>query len=75
MSGTARLVNNMVRRCFHRVLEKKTGQLIGGVIVPKRKAKVLELIFGFSHPTVYEMPEGVFCSNPSQTEIVLTGAR
>ncbi len=31
----------------------------------------LELSLGFSHPVVYELPEGVSAEVPSQTEIVL----
>ena len=38
------------------------------------QGKTLNLSLGFSHPVVYEMPEGVSVATPSQTEIVLTGA-
>ena len=38
------------------------------------QGKVLNLSLGFSHPIVYEMPEGVSVQTPSQTEIILTGA-
>jgi len=34
----------------------------------------LNLTLGFSHPVVYEMPEGVSVETPSQTEIVLKGS-
>lgn len=34
----------------------------------------LELSLGFSHPVVYELPEGVSAEVPSQTEIVLKSA-
>ena len=74
MSGTARaLVNNMVKGVSEG-FEKKL-QLIGvGYSCPSSRAKVLNLSLGFSHPIVYEMPEGVSVQTPSQTEIVLTGA-
>ena len=69
MSGTARaLVNNMVKG-----VEKKL-QLIGVGYRAQAQGKVLNLSLGFSHPIVYEMPEGVSVQTPSQTEIVLTGA-
>jgi len=44
------------------------------VTVPKRKVKKLNLTLGFSHPVVYEMPEGISVETPSQTEIVVKGA-
>ena len=34
----------------------------------------LNLTLGFSHPVVYEMPEGITVETPSQTEIVVKGA-
>lgn len=73
MSGTARaLVNNMVKGVSEG-FEKKL-QLIGVGYRAQAQGKVLNLSLGFSHPIVYEMPEGVFVQTPSQTEIVLTGA-
>ncbi len=33
----------------------------------------LNLTLGFSHPVVYELPEGVTADTPSQTEIVVKG--
>jgi large subunit ribosomal protein L6 len=38
------------------------------------QGKNLNLSLGFSHPVVYEAPEGVTVETPSQTEIVVTGA-
>ena len=73
MSGTARaLVNNMVKGVSEG-FEKKL-QLIGVGYRAQAQGKVLNLSLGFSHPIVYEMPEGVSVQTPSQTEIVLTGA-
>ena len=34
----------------------------------------LNLTLGFSHPVVYEVPEGVSVATPSQTEVVVTGS-
>ncbi|ARB03810.1 50S ribosomal protein L6 [Neisseria lactamica] len=73
MSGTARaLVDNMVKGVSEG-FEKKL-QLIGVGYRAQAQGKVLNLSLGFSHPIVYEMPEGVSVQTPSQTEIVLTGA-
>ena len=33
----------------------------------------LNLTLGFSHPVVYEAPEGVSVETPSQTEVILKG--
>ena len=33
----------------------------------------MNLTLGFSHPVVYEVPEGVKVETPSNTEIVVTG--
>jgi ribosomal protein L6 len=48
--------------------------LIGVGYRAQAQGKTLNLSLGFSHPVVYEMPEGVSVATPSQTEIVLTGA-
>ena len=34
----------------------------------------LNLTLGFSHPVVYEVPEGITVETPSQTEILVKGA-
>lgn len=73
MSGTVRaLVANMVKGVSEG-FEKKL-QLIGVGYRAQAQGKTLNLSLGFSHPIVYEMPEGVSVATPSQTEIVLTGA-
>jgi large subunit ribosomal protein L6 len=33
----------------------------------------LNLSLGFSHPVVHQMPKGVKCETPTQTEIVIKG--
>lgn len=73
MSGTVRaIVANMVKGVADG-FEKKL-QLIGVGYRAQAQGKTLNLSLGFSHPIVYEMPEGVSVQTPSQTEIVLTGA-
>ena len=73
MSGTVRaLVANMVKGVSEG-FEKKL-QLIGVGYRAQAQGKTLNLSLGFSHPVVYEMPEGVSVATPSQAEIVLTGA-
>lgn len=72
MSGTMRaLVNNMV----HGVTKgfEKRLNLVGVGYRAQAQGDRLNLTLGFSHPVVYDMPEGVKCETPSQTEIVIKG--
>jgi len=72
MSGTTRaLVNNMVVGVTDG-FEKKL-QLNGVGYRCAVQGKTLNLTLGFSHPVVYELPEGISAETPSQTEIVVTG--
>lgn len=72
MSGTTRaLVNNMVQG-VSAGFEKKL-QLIGVGYRVQVQGQKLNLSLGFSHPVVYELPQGIKAEAPSQTEIVLTG--
>ena len=72
MAGTMRsLVNNMVQGVsvgFERKLE-----LVGVGYRAQLQGNKLNLSLGFSHPVVYELPEGISAELPSQTEIVLKG--
>ena len=70
MSGTTRaLVNNMVLG-VSQGFEKKL-ELVGvGFRVQLQGIKV-NLSIGFSHPVIYELPDGVSAESPSQTEIIL----
>jgi large subunit ribosomal protein L6 len=71
MSGTTRsLVNNMVTG-VSAGFEKKL-QLVGVGYRVQVQGDKLNLTLGFSHPVVYELPEGVKAASPSQTEIVLS---
>ena len=73
VAGTMRaLLANMaqgVSQGFERKLE-----LVGVGYRAQLQGNKLNLTLGFSHPVVYEAPEGVSIQTPSQTEIVIKGA-
>ena len=70
MSGTTRaLVNNMVTGVSEG-FEKKL-ELVGVGYRAQVQGNKINLTLGFSHPVVYELPEGVSAETPSQTEVVL----
>ncbi len=73
LAGTTRaLVNNMVVGASQG-FEKKL--ILNGVgYRAKAAGKSVDLTLGFSHPVVYDLPEGVKAETPSQTEIVLKSA-
>jgi large subunit ribosomal protein L6 len=72
MAGTTRaLVNNMVVGVTDGY-EKKL-QLNGVGYRCTVQGKKLNLTLGFSHPVVYELPEGISAETPSQTEIIVRG--
>lgn len=48
-------------------------ELVGVGYRAQAQGKNLNLTLGFSHPVVYEAPEGITIETPSQTEIVLKG--
>jgi large subunit ribosomal protein L6 len=72
ISGTTRaLISNMVHGVnsgFERKLE-----LVGVGYRAQAQGNKLNLSLGFSHPVVYEAPEGVTIETPSQTEIFVRG--
>jgi large subunit ribosomal protein L6 len=72
MSGTTRaLIQNMVTGVndgFERKLE-----LVGVGYRAQAQGNKVNLTLGFSHPVVYDVPEGVAVETPSQTEIVVKG--
>lgn len=73
MAGTVRaIVANMVTG-VHKGFERKL-ELVGVGYRAQAQGKKLNLSLGFSHPIVYELPEGVSVETPSQTEIVLKGS-
>jgi large subunit ribosomal protein L6 len=73
MSGTMRaLVNNMVNG-VSKGFEKKLT-LVGVGFRAQAQGAKLNLQIGFSHPVVKDMPAGIKCETPTQTEIVIKGA-
>jgi large subunit ribosomal protein L6 len=72
IAGTTRaLLANMVRGVtdgFERKLE-----LVGVGYRAQAQGSKLNLTLGFSHPVVYEVPEGISVETPSQTEVVVKG--
>ncbi len=72
VSGTMRaLLANMVRGVtegYERKLE-----LVGVGYRAQMQGSKLNLTLGFSHPVVYDVPEGVSVETPSQTEVVIKG--
>ena len=53
--------------------EKKL-ELVGVGYRAQAQGRNLNLTLGFSHPVVYEAPEGITIETPSQTEIVVKGS-
>ena len=72
VTGTMRsLLANMahgVSEGFERKLE-----LVGVGYRAQAQGNKLNLTLGFSHPVVYDVPEGVSVETPSQTEVVIKG--
>ncbi|MBL4782183.1 MAG: 50S ribosomal protein L6 [Porticoccaceae bacterium] len=72
-AGTVRaLVNNMVTGVTSG-FEKKL-QLVGVGYRVAIQGNKLNLTLGFSHPVVYELPQGVTAEAASQTDLVLKSA-
>lgn len=73
IAGTMRaLIANMaqgVSEGFERKLE-----LVGVGYRAQAQGNKLNLSLGFSHPVVYDVPEGITVETPSQTEILIRGA-
>lgn len=72
MAGTTRaLLANMVRGVTEG-FEKKL-ELVGVGYRAQAQGKKLNLTLGFSHPVVFNVPEGITIETPSQTEVVIRG--
>ena len=72
MSGTTRaLLANMVQGVSEG-FEKKL-ELRGVGYRAQAQGKKLNLTLGFSHPVVYDVPEGITVETPSQTEVIVKG--
>jgi large subunit ribosomal protein L6 len=72
-AGTVRAILNSMIQGVSEGFEKKL-QLTGVGYRAQAQGTKLNLTLGFSHPVVYEMPEGITVETPSQTEIVVKGA-
>ena len=73
VSGTTRaLLANMVQGVSDG-FEKKL-ELVGVGYRAQAQGKKLNLTLGFSHPVVFNVPEGISIETPSQTEVIIRGA-
>jgi large subunit ribosomal protein L6 len=72
MSGTVRAtVANMITGVTKGFEKKLT--LVGVGYRAQAQGDKLNLSLGFSHPVVHQMPKGVKCETPTQTEILIKG--
>ena len=72
LAGTSRsLVNNMVMGVSSGY--QKELQLQGVGYRAQAQGKKLNLSLGFSHPVVYEVPEGIDIETPTQTQVIVKG--
>ena len=72
LSGTMRaLVANMVQGVT-KGYERKLN-LVGVGYRAQAQGDKLNLTLGFSHPVVHQMPKGIKCETPTQTEILIKG--
>ena len=69
MSGTARA---MIHNLIHGVSEgfERRLSIVGVGYRANAQGKKLNLSLGFSHPVVYQLPDGVTAETPTNTEIV-----
>ena len=73
MSGTMRALVAAMVQGVSKGFEKKLS-LVGVGYRAQAQGDKLNLSLGFSHPVVHQMPAGVKCETPTQTEIVIKGA-
>ena len=72
MAGTTRaLIQNMMTG-VHSGFERKL-ELVGVGYRAQAQGNKVNLTLGFSHPVVYDVPDGVSVETPSQTEILVKG--
>ncbi len=72
ITGTMRSLLANMAKGVSEGFEKKL-ELVGVGYRAQAQGKSLNLQLGFSHPVVYESPEGITIETPSQTEIVIKG--
>ncbi len=73
IAGTMRALLANMAQGVSEGFEKKL-ELVGVGYRAQAQGNKLNLTLGFSHPVVYDVPEGISVATPSQTEIVVTGA-
>lgn len=72
LAGTTRaVINNMVVGVSEGF--EKRLQLVGVGYRAQMQGNALNMALGFSHPVLFQVPEGVSIETPSQTEIVVRG--
>lgn len=73
LAGTMRaLINNMVTGVSQGFEKRLLLQGVG--YRAQVQGRKLNLSLGFSHPVIYEIPEGITVETPSPTEIVVKGS-
>jgi large subunit ribosomal protein L6 len=72
MSGTVRATMSNMITGVTKGFEKKLT-LVGVGYRAQAQGDKLNLSLGFSHPVVHQMPKGVKCETPTQTEILIKG--
>lgn len=73
IAGTTRAnIHNLIHGVTTGFERKLT--LVGVGYRAQSKGKILSLSLGFSHPTDFDVPEGVTIETPTQTEILVKGA-
>jgi len=73
LSGTYRAITSNMVQGVTKGFERKLTLVGVGYRAQAQGAK-LNLQVGYSHPVVFDMPDGVKVETPSQTEIILKGA-
>lgn len=73
IAGTVRANINNVIHGVSQGFERKLV-LVGVGYRAQAKGKIVSLSLGFSHPTDFNVPEGVIVETPTQTEILIKGA-
>ena len=72
IAGTTRSLLANMARGVSEGFEKKL-KLVGVGYRAQAQGNKLNLTLGFSHPVVYDVPEGITVETPSQTEVVVKG--
>ena len=72
IAGTMRSLLANMAQGVSEGFEKKL-ELVGVGYRAQAQGNKLNLTLGFSHPVVYEVPEGISIETPSQTEVIVRG--